>query len=54
MTRPHRRLLKGKLMIARMPHCQWKTTTFLAGGRVTGSTAPLLVGGAINGAVILA
>ena len=41
-------------MIAKVPHGHWKTTTFLAALRTTGLTAPLVVDGAINGAIFLA
>lgn len=54
MTRPRGRALKGQRLIAKVPHGHWKTTTFLAALRVTGMTAPLVVDGAINGAVFLA
>ena len=37
-----------------MPHGHWKTTTFVAGLRLTGMTAPLVVDGAMNGDVFLA
>ena len=41
-------------MIAKVPHGHWKTTTFLAALRTSGLTAPLVVDGAINGAIFLA
>lgn len=37
-----------------VPHGHWKTTTFLAGLRLKGLTAPLVVDGPINGEVFLA
>lgn len=37
-----------------VPHGHWKTTTFLAGLREKGLTAPLVVDGAINGEIFLA
>lgn len=37
-----------------MPHGHWKTTTFLSALRADGLFAPLVVDGAINGAVFLA
>jgi transposase len=41
-------------LIAKVPHGHWKTTTFLAALRSTGLTAPLVVDGAINGAIFRA
>ncbi len=37
-----------------VPHGHWHTTTFLCGLRTTGLVAPLVLDGAINGAVFLA
>lgn len=54
MTRTRGRSLRGTRLIARVPHGHWKTTTFLAALRVSGLTAPLVVDGAINGAIFLA
>ena len=54
MTRPRGRSPRGARLIGRVPHGHWKTTTFLAGLRTSGLTAPLVVEGAINGAVFLA
>lgn len=54
MTRLRGRALKGARLIARVPHGHWKTTTFLAAMRTTGLTAPLVVDGAINGAIFRA
>ena len=54
MTRTRGRSLKGTRLIAHVPHGHWKTTTFLAAFRTTGLTAPLVVDGAINGAIFLA
>jgi hypothetical protein len=51
MTRPRGRALQGERVICHVPHGHWKTTTFLAALRVTGLTAPLVVDGAINGAL---
>jgi transposase len=51
MTRPRGRALQGERLICHVPHGHWKTTTFLAALRVTGLTAPLVVDGAINGAL---
>jgi len=54
MTRPRGRSLRGTRVVAAVPHGHWKTTTFLAGLRTTGLTAPLVVDGAINGEIFLA
>ena len=53
MTRPRGRALRGERVIDSVPHGHWKTTTFLAALRCTGLTAPLVVDGAINGAIFL-
>ena len=53
MTRLWGRARKGERLVAAVPHGHWKTTTFLAALRSTGLTAPLVVDGAINGAVFL-
>lgn len=54
MTRPRGRALRGERLIAKVPHGHWKTTTFLAALRTTGLTAPLVVDGALNGAIFQA
>lgn len=54
MTRPRGRSFRGTRLVAQVPHAHWKTTTFLAGLRTTGLTAPLVVDGAINGDIFLA
>ena len=54
MTRTRGRSLRGTRLTAKVPHGHWKTTTFLAALRTSGLTAPLVVDGAINGAVFLA
>jgi transposase len=51
MTRLRGRALRGDRLVCHVPHGHWKTTTFLAALRVTGLTAPLVVDGAINGAL---
>jgi transposase len=53
MTRLWGRARKGERLVAKVPHGRWKTTTFLAALRSTGLTAPLVVDGAMNGAVFL-
>jgi len=54
MTRPRGRALCGTRLIASVPYGHWKTTTFLAGLRTTGLTAPLVIDGPINGELFLA
>jgi len=54
MTRPRGRALCGRRLLSKVPHGHWKTTTFLAALRTTGLTAPLVIDGAINGALFLA
>ena len=54
MTRPRGRSLCGARLVASVPYGHWKTTTFLAGLRTRGLTAPLVVDGAINGEIFLA
>jgi transposase len=54
MTRTYGRALAGQRLFAKVPHGHWKTTTFLAALRVSGLSAPLVVDGAINGAVFRA
>lgn len=51
MTRPRGRAPLGARLVCRVPHGHWKTTTFLAALRTGGLTAPLVVDGAINGAL---
>lgn len=54
MTRARGRSLRGTRLISKVPHGHWKTTTFLAALRTTGLTAPLVIDGAVNGALFLA
>lgn len=54
MTRTRGRSLQGTRLISKVPHGHWKTTTFLAALRTTGLTAPLVIDGAVNGALFLA
>jgi len=48
MARLHGRAPKGERLRASIPHGHWKTTTFVAGLRLTGLTAPMLLDGPIN------
>jgi transposase len=54
MTRLYGRSPKGKRCLAHAPAGHWKTTTFLAGLRVDGFTAPLVLDGPMNGESFLA
>ncbi|WP_425278150.1 IS630 family transposase [Azotobacter salinestris] len=45
---------RGERCLAAIPHGHWKTTTFTAGLRVDGLTAPLVLDGAMNGPAFLA
>jgi len=54
MTRTRGRAPEGERLIAKVPHGHWQTTTFRAALRTTGLIAPLVVDGALNGAVFQA
>ena len=54
MTRTRGRAPRGARLVDYVPHGHWKTTTFLAGLRLGGLSAPLVVDGAINGDLFLA
>ncbi|CAJ0855803.1 hypothetical protein AMST5_00866 [freshwater sediment metagenome] len=49
MARKNGRAFKGERLRAGVPHAHWKTTTFVAGLRLTGMTAPMVLDGPING-----
>jgi transposase len=49
MARTHGRAPRGERLRAPVPHGHWKTTTFVAGLRTTGMTAPMVLDGPING-----
>jgi transposase len=49
MTRRYGRSLRGKRLVASVPHGHWKTTTFIGALRITGMTAPVVFDGPING-----
>lgn len=51
MARRYGRAPRGQRLRAAIPHGHWKTTTFVAGLRVTGMTAPLVFDGPINAQV---
>jgi transposase len=54
MVRTRGRSRRGSRLIAKAPYGHWKTTTFVAALRHDGLSAPLVVDGAMNGAVFLA
>jgi transposase len=54
MTRRYGRAPRGQRLVAPVPHGHWKTSTFVAGLRTTGLTAPLVVDGAMNGDIFRA
>lgn len=54
MARLRGRSLKGRRLLSASPWGHWKTTTFVAGLRTTGLTAPMVLDGAMNGAAFKA
>jgi len=48
MARTRGRALKGQRLRAGIPHGHWKTTTFIAGLRISGVIAPFVFDGPIN------
>jgi transposase len=54
MTRRYGRAPRGERVVGRVPHGHWKTTTFVAGLRTDGLTAPMVIDGAMNGDVFVA
>jgi hypothetical protein len=53
MARLRGRSLNGQRLHAAIPWGHWKTTTFVAGLRTTGLTAPMVLDGAMNGARVV-
>ena len=51
MARRRGRCRRGSRLIGRLPHGHWKTTTFVAGLRVDGVTAPFVIDRAMNGEI---
>ena len=49
MARRYGRAPRGQRLVAAVPHGHWKTSTFLAGLRQDGITAPCVLDGPING-----
>lgn len=54
MARLRGRARRGERLRAAIPHGHWKTTTFVAGLRLTGIDAPMLIDGPINGEIFRA
>ena len=54
MTRPRGRCRRGRRLVAKVPHGHWKTTTFVAGLRQDGMTAPFVVDAPMDGEIFLA
>jgi hypothetical protein len=54
MARLRGRAAKGERLRAGIPQGHWKTTTFVAGLRLTGMTAPMVLDGPMNGTAFLA
>ena len=54
MARLRGRAPRGERLVGKIPHGHWKTTTFLAGLRLSGMIAPLVFDGPINAAAFLA
>ena len=48
MARKNGRAPRGERLRASVPHGHWKTTTFVAGLRLSGLTAPMVLDGPIN------
>ena len=48
MARKRGRAPRGQRLRVGVPHGHWKTTTFIAGLRLSGMTAPLVLDGPIN------
>jgi transposase len=54
LTRPRGRGPRGERVVSAIPYGHWKTTTFIAGLRQDGLTAPFVIDGPINGESFLA
>lgn len=54
MARLYGRSRRGERCVAAVPHGHWKTTTLVAGLRLSGLTAPMTIDGAMNGPAFLA
>jgi hypothetical protein len=49
MTRRQGRSPRGKRLVAAVPHGRWKTSTLVAGLRLSGIVAPLVIDHPMNG-----
>jgi len=54
MTRTHGYAPRGERLVGTAPHRHWHTTTFVGALRTDGFIAPMVVDGAVNGAVFRA
>ena len=54
MARLRGRAPRGERLRASLPHGHWKTTTFVAGLRLGGIDAPMVIDGPVNGEIFLA
>ena len=54
MTRQRGRCPRGQRLLAKVPFGKWRTTTFVAGLRLGGLIAPMVLDGPIDGASFLA
>jgi transposase len=54
MARRYGRAPRGRRLRVGVPHGHWKTTTFVAGLRLTGMTAPMVLDGPMNRPAFLA
>ena len=54
MARLRGRCRRGDRLVAGLPHGHWRTTTFVAGLRLGGLDAPMVLDGAMNGDAFLA
>jgi transposase len=54
MVRLWGRCARGERLIGRVPHGNWKTITLVAGLRLDGMVAPLVIDGPMDGATFLA
>src|ERR1700747_2669747 len=53
MVRPNGRSPRGERLIGYVPLGHWETVTFVAGLRLAGVVAPMVINGAINGEIFL-
>ncbi|MEO1469001.1 MAG: transposase [Pseudomonadota bacterium] len=54
MTRLRGRAPRGERLRSPVPHGHWRTTTFVAGLRLSGIVAPMVTDGPVNGTIFLA